>query len=116
VNAVLLCPGQGAQKVGMGKDLAERFPAARDVFAQADEALGVGLSRVMWEGPEGELTLTHNAQPAILVHSLAVYAVVGDRTTPVAAAGHSLGEYAAYAAVGPSRCRTRCGSSGGGVS
>jgi [acyl-carrier-protein] S-malonyltransferase len=100
VNAVLLCPGQGAQKVGMGKDLAERFPAARDVFAQADEALGVGLSRVMWEGPEGELTLTHNAQPAILVHSLAVYAVVGDRTTPVAAAGHSLGEYAAYAAVG----------------
>lgn len=84
----------------MGKDLAERFPAARAVFAEADEALGTGLSRVMWEGPEHDLTLTHNAQPAILVHSLAVHAVIRDRVTPVAAAGHSLGEYAAYAALG----------------
>jgi [acyl-carrier-protein] S-malonyltransferase len=100
VKAVLLCPGQGAQRVGMGKDLAERFPAARAVFAEADAALGVALSRVMWEGPEAELTLTHNAQPAILVHTLAVHAVVGERLTPVAAAGHSLGEYAAYAALG----------------
>jgi [acyl-carrier-protein] S-malonyltransferase len=100
VRAVLLCPGQGAQRVGMGKDLAERFPAARSVFEQADAALGVALSRLMWEGPEAELTLTHNAQPAILVHSLAVHAVVRDRVQPVAAAGHSLGEYAAYAALG----------------
>lgn len=100
VDAVLLCPGQGAQRVGMGKDLAARFPAARAVFEAADEAVGAPLSRLMWEGPEGDLTLTHNAQPAILVHTLAVHAVVGPRLRPVAAAGHSLGEYSAYAAVG----------------
>lgn len=100
MKAVLLCPGQGAQRVGMGQDLARRFPAARAVFDAADDALGVALSRVMWEGPEDDLTLTHNAQPAILVHSLAVHAVVRDVLEPVAAAGHSLGEYAAYAAVG----------------
>jgi len=84
----------------MGKDLAERHPAARTVFEQADAALGFALSRLMWEGPEDELTLTHNAQPAILVHSLAAHAVVRDRLRPVAAAGHSLGEYTAYAALG----------------
>lgn len=99
---VLLCPGQGAQKVGMGKDLAERFPAARDVFQRVDDTLGAPLSRLMWEGPEEELTLTHNAQPAILAHSAAVWAVVGDRLAPAlkAAAGHSLGEYSAYVAAG----------------
>jgi [acyl-carrier-protein] S-malonyltransferase len=84
----------------MGKDLAAAFPAARDVFAAADDALGVSLSRLMWEGPDAELTLTHNAQPAILVHSLAVYAVAREVVEPVAGAGHSLGEYSAYAAAG----------------
>ena len=62
MTRILLCPGQGAQKVGMGRDLAERFPAARDTFAAIDDALGVALSRVMWEGPEEELTRTENAQ------------------------------------------------------
>lgn len=100
VKAVLLCPGQGAQRVGMGKDLADSFPAAREVFAAADEELKVSLSRLMWEGDESELTLTHNAQPAILVHSLAVLATVKSAVDPVAAAGHSLGEYTAYAAAG----------------
>src|SRR5690606_34171629 len=102
VVTVVLCPGQGAQKVGMGKDLAERFPAARDTFARIDEALGVALSRIMWEGPESELTLTHNTQPAILAHSAAVWAVVGEALRPGlgAAAGHSLGEYSAYVATG----------------
>lgn len=100
VNVVVLCPGQGAQRVGMGKDVAERFPAARDVFAAVDDALGVRLSRLMWEGPEDELTLTHNAQAAILAHTLAVYAVVRDAVRPVMGAGHSLGEYAAYAMAG----------------
>jgi [acyl-carrier-protein] S-malonyltransferase len=100
VNAVLLCPGQGAQKVGMGKDLAEAFSQARAVFEAIDEALGVSLSALMWDGPEDELTLTHNAQPAILAHSLAAYAVVRDVLAPVAGAGHSLGEYSAYAAAG----------------
>jgi [acyl-carrier-protein] S-malonyltransferase len=85
----------------MGKDLAERFPAARDTFAAIDEALDTALSRLMWEGPEDELTLTHNAQPAILAHSAAVLAVVHDRLgTPGAAAGHSLGEYSAHVAAG----------------
>jgi len=100
VTAVLLCPGQGAQRVGMGKDLAERFPAARDVFAAVDDALGVPLSRIMWEGPEDELTLTHNAQPAILAHAVAVHAVIAGALAPELGAGHSLGEYSAYVAAG----------------
>jgi [acyl-carrier-protein] S-malonyltransferase len=101
VVIVLMFPGQGSQRVGMGKDLAERFPAARDTFAAIDEALGVSLSRTMWQGPEDELTLTHNAQPAILAHSAAVLAIIRDRLGDVrAAAGHSLGEFSAYVAAG----------------
>lgn len=98
----LMCPGQGAQKVGMGKDLAERFPAARDTFARIDEALAVPLSRIMWQGPESELTLTHNTQPAILAHSAAVWAVVAERLAGAlgVALGHSLGEYTAHVAAG----------------
>ncbi len=96
-----LCPGQGAQKVGMAKDLAERFPAARETLQAIDEALGVALTRLMFEGPEAELTATHNAQPAILAHSVAVHAVVGRAVDgAVAAAGHSLGEYSAYVTAG----------------
>lgn len=97
---MLLCPGQGTQRVGMGKDLAARYPAARQVFETVDDALGLPLARLMWEGPEGELTQTHNAQAAILTHTLAAYAVLEGRIRPVAAAGHSLGEYSAYAAAG----------------
>jgi len=98
---VWLCPGQGAQKVGMGKDLAERFPAARDTFQAIDQALGFGLSRLMFEGPDEELTATHNAQPAILAHSAAVFAIVAPRADGgAAAAGHSLGEYSAYVTAG----------------
>jgi [acyl-carrier-protein] S-malonyltransferase len=100
--SILLFPGQGAQKVGMGKDLAEAFPAARDTFAAIDDALGTALSRSMWEGPEELLQQTHRAQPAILAHSAAVLAVVQERlgTTVAGAAGHSLGEYSAYVAAG----------------
>ena len=100
MKAVILCPGQGAQRVGMGKDLADRFPGARAVFQVVDDALGFKLSDLMWGGPESDLTLTHNAQPAILAHSLAVSAVVKPRVQPVAGAGHSLGEYSAYGVAG----------------
>jgi [acyl-carrier-protein] S-malonyltransferase len=100
VVTVLMCPGQGAQRVGMGKDLADRFSSARDTFGAIDETLGVPLSRLMWEGPEDELTLTHNAQPAILAHTAAVLAVVADRLgTMAAGAGHRLGEYSAHVAA-----------------
>jgi [acyl-carrier-protein] S-malonyltransferase len=85
----------------MGRDLAERFPVARDTFAAIDDALGVALSRIMWQGPEEELTRTHNTQPAILAHSAAVWAVVKDKAGEIgAAAGHSLGEYSAHVAAG----------------
>ena len=97
-----MCPGQGAQRVGMGLDLAERYPAARETFEAIDDALGLALSRIMWKGPEDELTLTHNTQPAILAHSAAVWAVVKERVGDgvKAAAGHSLGEYSALVAAG----------------
>jgi [acyl-carrier-protein] S-malonyltransferase len=97
----LLFPGQGSQAVGMGKDLAERFPTAARVWEEADEALGFSLSRLCWEGPDDELTATVNAQPALLAHSAAVWAVLGDTGLDVvAAAGHSLGEFSAYHAAG----------------
>jgi [acyl-carrier-protein] S-malonyltransferase len=87
----------------MGRDLADRFPEAREVFREADDALGVRLSTLMWDGPEADLTLTHNAQPAILSHSAAVWAVIRKRVEAVAGAGHSLGEYSAYVAAGALR-------------
>ena len=97
----LLFPGQGSQTVGMGRDLADRFPEARAVFEEADDVLGFALSKLAWEGPGEELTLTHNAQPAILTHSVAVYRVVASRLGDIRfAAGHSLGEFSAYVAAG----------------
>jgi [acyl-carrier-protein] S-malonyltransferase len=99
--SLLLFPGQGAQKVGMARDLATRFPVARAALKGIDDALGSPLTRLMWEGPEEELQQTVNTQPAILAHSAAVLAVVGKRIGTVAgAAGHSLGEYSAYLAAG----------------
>ena len=102
MDVVLLFPGQGSQKPGMGKDLAEAFPGAREVFDAADAALGTSLSSLCFNGPADELTLTHNAQPALLAHGAAVWAVVRERLTPHvrAAAGHSLGEFTAYHAAG----------------
>lgn len=97
----LIFPGQGSQHAGMGRDLVERFPTARDTFLEADEALEFSLSRLCWEGPEQELTRTENAQPAILVHSIAAWRVLEPLRMPVqAAAGHSLGEWSAYVAAG----------------
>lgn len=85
----------------MGRELAQAFPSAADVFREADDVLGFSLSRLAWEGPEDELTLTKNAQPALLVHSLAVLRVVEEEIGSVAvAAGHSLGEFSAHVAAG----------------
>lgn len=97
----LLFPGQGSQHVGMGRTLAERFPEARITFEEADDVLGMGLSRIAWDGPIEVLIATENAQPALYVHSLAVYRVLAGRLAPVsAAAGHSLGELSAHGAAG----------------
>jgi [acyl-carrier-protein] S-malonyltransferase len=96
----LLFPGQGSQFTGMGRDLAAAYPAAKRVFEEADDVLGHGLSAVMWDGSDEELTLTANAQPAILTHSIAVWRVIRDRVGPVGmAAGHSLGEFTAWVAA-----------------
>lgn len=97
----LLFPGQGAQFVGMGKTLADAFPAARATFEEADDILGESLSAVMWSGEPEELTVTRNAQPAILTHSVAALRVMNDAVDDVAfAAGHSLGEFSAHVAAG----------------
>jgi [acyl-carrier-protein] S-malonyltransferase len=102
VDVVLLFPGQGSQKPGMGKDLADAFPEARDTFAEVDDALSFPLSALCFEGPADELTLTHNAQPALLAHGAAAWRVVRNSLLPHvrAAAGHSLGEHTAYHAAG----------------
>lgn len=94
-------PGQGAQKVGMGQELAARFPECRETFAEADAALGEPLSQMCFEGPEDRLVLTEHAQPAILAVSVAIYRLAAARgLRPSYAAGHSLGEYSAHVAAG----------------
>ena len=101
MSLALLFPGQGSQHVGMGRELAAALPAARLVFQEADDILAAPLSRLMWEGPEEELTLTRNAQPAILVHSVAAHAVLKNQLGDASlAAGHSLGEFSAHVAAG----------------
>ena len=98
-------PGQGSQAVSMGKALADAYPTAARVFAEVDEALGQHLSKLMWEGPEAELTLTENAQPALMAVSLAAMRVLEEKGISLKrdaafVAGHSLGEYSALAAAG----------------
>jgi [acyl-carrier-protein] S-malonyltransferase len=95
-------PGQGSQAVGMGKELAEKYPVARQTFEEADSALGYSLSQLCFEGPEDKLKLTEITQPAILTASVAAYRVLKENGAPEAAflAGHSLGEYSAHVAAG----------------
>lgn len=103
MNIGFLFPGQGAQYVGMGKELAENFKAADDVFNQANDILGVDLKKIAFEGPESELTLTNNSQPALFVSSVAALAVLREAEidiVPAAAAGLSLGEFTALHVAG----------------
>ena len=105
MTTAFLFPGQGSQAVGMGAALADAFPAAREVFAEVDDALGQALSRLMREGPEDQLTLTENAQPALMAVSMAAMRALKvefgvDVTRAAFVAGHSLGEYSALCAAG----------------
>ncbi|HUP50256.1 MAG TPA: ACP S-malonyltransferase [Thermoanaerobaculia bacterium] len=101
-DTAFVFPGQGSQYAGMGKDVAERFPAARKVFDEVDAALGFPLSRLCFEGPDDNLRLTENTQPAILTVSAAIHAVLEElgATRRDIVAGHSLGEYSAMVSVG----------------
>ncbi|MBM4062580.1 MAG: ACP S-malonyltransferase [Planctomycetes bacterium] len=98
MKRAFLFTGQGSQFAGMGKDLAERFPICRQTFAEADAALGTPLGRLCFEGPEDQLALTANTQPATLAVAIAAFRALGQR--PDLAAGHSLGEYSAHVAAG----------------
>jgi [acyl-carrier-protein] S-malonyltransferase len=104
VTRAFVFPGQGAQVIGMGRDLAEAYPAARAVFHEVDAALGEKLSTLIWEGDPAELTLTRNAQPALMATSLAAMRALEADGVPVTSAafvaGHSLGEYSALCAAG----------------
>ena len=105
MSRAFIFPGQGAQTIGMGRDLAENFPAARAVFQEVDEALGEKLSDLIWEGEAEELTLTRNAQPALMATSMAAMAALNAEGISLEShadyvAGHSLGEYAALCAAG----------------
>lgn len=99
MSIAVVFPGQGSQSVGMGKDLMAH-EQAKALFAAADKALGYSISTIMFEGPEDQLKLTQNTQPALLLHSIALWQLIADKVKPAYFAGHSLGEYSALVAAG----------------
>jgi len=101
-TTAFIFPGQGSQAVGMGKELAEQFPAAKQIFDEADSVLGLSLSKLMWDGPKEELDETINTQPALYIHSIAVWMAYTLQASakPATVAGHSLGELSALTASG----------------
>src|SRR5262249_26029137 len=101
MKTAFVFPGQGAQYAGMGRDVADKFPAARAVFDEADRALGFPISKLCFEGPDEELKLTENTQPAIVTTSTALFRILEEKgIRPDFVAGHSLGEYSALVAAG----------------
>ncbi len=105
MTRALVFPGQGSQYVGMGKSLADAFEPAKLVFEEVNDALGQDLSKIMWDGPEDDLRMTANTQPALMAHSMAIIRVLesdGKAVADIAShvAGHSLGEYTALVAAG----------------
>lgn len=100
MKIAVLFPGQGSQYAGMGKEFFEKFKVSSDIYHMADKTLGFDLSKLMLEGPEDELKLTYNAQPALLTCSIAIWEVIKDKLNVCAFAGHSLGEYSALVAAG----------------
>src|SRR5690349_24827758 len=109
LSVAVIFPGQGSQSPGMGRDLAEKFPVARQVFEEADDALGFAISRLCFEGPAEDLQLTENTQPAILTVSVAAFRALSEAGVgaPAFVAGHSLGEYSALVEIGRASCRER---------
>lgn len=100
MSIAVVFPGQGSQFVGMGKDFYDKYDTCREFFTNADKALGYSLSGIMFNGPEDELKLTQNTQPALVTMSAAVWSIIKDKVKPAFFAGHSLGEYSAVYASG----------------
>ena len=115
MTLALLFSPQGSQSVGMGRELAERSPAAAAAFAEADATLGWSVSEACWSGPAERLDDTRQTQPCLLTTSVAAFRALVEAADPAPAvvAGHSVGEYAALVAAASSICRPRCGSSRG---
>ena len=100
MSVAVVFPGQGSQFVGMGKDFYEKFDSVKEFYSKADNALGYSLSEIMFAGPENDLKLTQNTQPALVTMSASIWSLIKDKVQPSFFAGHSLGEYSAVYAAG----------------